>query len=183
MENLNVTPEELIEIIHKIKTITEKEYKGDFSKNILTIFNKLSTSEKKTLLRGVSKILQNSVMSNDYSSIGVKLPYNNINESNKTLMEDVKTVVIEQLHNNCNMIEEVKTLVETKAEIDKKDIEEFNKFELIKLKSWLIKVVSITMLAGFTIFVLMFSLTNIMNNAVVGIADNFINIFKLIFMG
>jgi len=43
----------LITVIAKIKNISESEYDGKIYDNILAIFNKLSTKEKRVLLRGL----------------------------------------------------------------------------------------------------------------------------------
>jgi len=47
----------LISVIGKVKNISDREYDGRVYDHILTIFNKLSTKEKRVLLRGLINIV------------------------------------------------------------------------------------------------------------------------------
>ena len=46
----------LISVISKVKLIAERDYNGNVYEHILSIFNKLTTAEKRTLLRGLINI-------------------------------------------------------------------------------------------------------------------------------
>ena len=81
------------EIIAKVKEIAERDYKGKIYDNILTIFNKLTTREKRILLKGLINIcfvVEDKVLvsSNDLVEVKDQLTENrnafmSIEESNK----------------------------------------------------------------------------------------------------
>lgn len=99
-------------VVSKIKQLGAEEYDGKIYENILSIFNTLTTTEKRTLLRGLINIC--------------------------FIVEDRVLVDKEALTELKDTIDSTKQ----KMVNSKTDIEEFNKKELIKLKSWLVKVVS-----------------------------------------
>lgn len=100
-------------VVARIKHIGAIEYDSKIYENILSIFNKLTTTEKRTLLRGLINIC--------------------------FIVEDRVLVEKETLTTIKDSVEKS----EKKIEVMKDDIEKFNKQELIKLKTWLVKVTTI----------------------------------------
>lgn len=100
-------------VVAKIKQIGAEEYDNKIYENILSIFNTLTTTEKRILLRGLINIC--------------------------FIVEDRVLVDKEALTELKDSIDSTKQQMAT----SKQDIEAYNQQELIKLKNWLVKAVSI----------------------------------------
>lgn len=103
-------------VILKVKFIAKDQYEDKVYDNILSIYNQLETIEKRVLLKGLISLC---------FIVEDKLLVENVT------MNEVKTVVKE---------------AQDSIHSDIVDIEKINKIELIKLKSWMVKAGSVTLL-------------------------------------
>lgn len=123
-------------VVTKIKTIAHEKYQDKVYENILPIFNSLTQIEKRTLLRGLINICF--------------IVEDRIVIDNKAL-DDVREAVTETSKNVTKQMH---------------SIEEYNKLELIKLKTWMTKVVIVSVMVGavgIAIVLSIFGLGNIEN--------------------
>jgi len=82
----------LISVIGKVKNISDKEYDGRVYDHILTIFNKLTTREKRVLLRGLinivfiveDKVVLNSTDLDHLRSMNNNVPVNTTSDDKNT---------------------------------------------------------------------------------------------------
>ena len=96
----------LLTVLTKIKTVAVEDYDGDIRSNVLPIFNRLTTVEKKTLLRSVLTVYYlNGSLSDTWKISSSESDYKESSDSEPSF-------------------------------------EEMNKTEQMKLKVWLIKLVS-----------------------------------------
>jgi len=93
----------LISVISKVKLIAEKDYNGNVYEHILSIFNKLTTTEKRILLRGLINIcfiVEDKVLINSTDLDVIRTAVedtNGINDGNNEVgvsVEDVKMELI-----------------------------------------------------------------------------------------
>lgn len=113
--------EKLSVILARIKEIGDTSYDGKVIDNILNIFADLTLSEQRALLKNlitICFIIQDQVLDNA-ASIAINRAQI---QANKQTIEQVK-----------------KDMTEIETEIN--DIDTYNRLELIKLKSWLVKAI------------------------------------------
>lgn len=122
-ENLN-----LPKVINKIKTIAEKEYGGKIYENLLSIFYQLEREERKLFLQA----LYNAFTLIKLHPINTPLSCD-ITDCNKTC--DHTNSLSENLKN----------------EVAKLEDDDFNRQELVKLKTWLTKALAVILLVGFSV--------------------------------
>jgi hypothetical protein len=115
----------LIAVINKIRSIAIMEYDNKIYDNIHIIYEKLSGIEKRILLKGLINVC---------------------------FIVEGKALV-----NSTDLIDVKESLLNTNTKIDatSKEIEDLNAREMIKLKTWLIKLVSIFILIfiAFSIYI------------------------------
>lgn len=143
----------LIEVIAKVKNISDAEFQSKVYDNILTIFNRLNTKEKKVLLKGLINIcfiVEDKVLINTSDLVEVK-------EAVKHAEDSITAGVV--------------------------TVEEYNQLELIRLKSWLVKVIASLLLTGLMGFMLITAVLNPGHGISIGILDNLFKILKVIFAG
>lgn len=149
----------LSEILAKMKDISEKKYAGDFINNVLNIFADLSMSEQRDLLKGLINIC---------------------------------FVIEDQINeNNCKIADNQKAIIAIKTDItgnvdsikgELRDLETYNKKELIKLKSWFVKTLTIAAIVIFVIFLGILVFSNESGSAV-GAVDSAFNVLKMVITG
>lgn len=138
-------------VVTKIKTIANEKYQDKVYENILPIFNSLTQVEKRTLLRGLINICF--------------IVEDRIVIDNKALMEMKETVTTTG--------KEMKDQIHT--------IEEFNKLELIKLKSWVTKVVVGAVLVAMVGVVVVLTIFGTGNLSDISILEKIFKIFSVMF--
>lgn len=143
----------VVSIIKKIKTISDEKYEGKVYDNIMPIFNKLTTEEKRLLLKGLMNIcfiLEDKIL----------IPSESLDE--------VKTVV----NDNKNTIQ---------SEIE--NIEQFNQRELIRLKTWLVKAIITATIGSFILFSMTVIVFGNEKGTVLTMFENLIKLLKIIIGG
>lgn len=143
----------VVGVINKIKYISDTKYDGKVYDNIMPIFNKLSTDEKRVLLRGLMNIC--------------------------FIFEDKFVVETQAIDEVKVLVKENKETIETEIE----NIEQFNQKELIRLKTWLVKAVVKTVIGSFVLFSLGLILFGNDDNAMSKLFKNVFDLFKVIFSG
>lgn len=146
-------PITVVGVINKIKYISDTKYDGKVYDNIMPIFNKLSTDEKRVLLRGLMNIC--------------------------FIFEDKFVVETQAIDEVKVLVKENKETIETEIE----NIEQFNQKELIRLKTWLVKAVVKTVIGSFVLFSLGLILFGNDDNAMSKLFKNVFDLFKVIFSG
>lgn len=143
-------------ILKKVKEIADDQFDGEVSDNILSIFNQLSTPEKRILLKGLINIcmlLEKSVLTSELD--------------NETLATKEN-------------ISEIKTTVKTAEDAIHDDIfniEAFNQKEMIKLRSWMVKFFSI---GGVLAVVGFFTVIFLLSSDKQGMIDSVVNFFNVL---
>lgn len=117
----------LTAVVNKVRAIAIEEYDNHVYENILSIFNQLETEEKRVLLRGMVSVVL-------------------------ILEEKAERPDEEQL----NRIEEEIHSARASMHQDVENIEEYNRLELIRLRSWFIKAGSIILFLGVVLMLAMF---------------------------
>jgi len=142
----------LMQVIAKIKNMAESDYDNKIYDNILTIFNRLMIRDRKILLKGLINIC---------------------------FIIDDKTLV------DNNDLEKVKlSLLDTKESlaVGLRSIEEYNELELIKLKTWLVKALSIGLLVMVACFILLGIKIGSDNGTMGNMLKNMFEYVKMIFV-
>lgn len=143
-------------ILKKVKEIANDQFDGEVSDNILSIFNQLSTPEKRILLKGLINIcmlLEKSVLTSELE--------------NETLATK-------------ESIDEIKTTVKTAEDAIHDDIfniEAFNQKEMIKLRSWMVKFFSVGGVLAVTVF---FTIVFLLSNDKQSMIDSVVNFFNVL---
>lgn len=109
-------------VILKLKEIARSKYSNKLYDHILPIYAELETSEKEIFLKGmigICRVVEERVL---VGSVNM----NEVSSQVRRIGRDVK----ETIHSEVS------------------DIEKINKIELIKLKSWMVKAGSVTVLVG-----------------------------------
>jgi hypothetical protein len=141
----------LLAVIAKIKNIADSEFENKVYDNILTIFNRLNTREKKILLKGLINIC---------------------------FIIDNKVLV------NSNDLLDVKAAVKCAEDIivsSNNSVEEYNKVELIKLKSWLVKTTTLALLIGILVTIIITAKASASDGTASSLVDNLLAVMKVIF--
>lgn len=146
-------PITVVGVINKIKYIADTKYDGKVYDNIMSIFNKLNTDEKRVLLRGLMNIC--------------------------FIFEDKFVVETQAIDEVKSLVRENKDTIESEIE----NIEQFNQRELIRLKTWLVKTVVKSIIGSFVLFSLGLIMFGNDDNAVSKLLKNVFDLFKVIFSG
>lgn len=146
-------PITVVGVINKIKYIADTKYDGKVYDNIMSIFNKLNTDEKRVLLRGLMNIC--------------------------FIFEDKFVVETQAIDEVKSLVRENKDTIESEIE----NIEQFNQRELIRLKTWLVKTVVKSIIGSFVLFSLGLIMFGNDDNAISKLLKNVFDLFKVIFSG
>lgn len=143
----------VVSIIKKIKTISDEKYEGKVYDNIMPIFNKLTTEEKRLLLKGLMNIcfiLEDKIL----------IPSESLDEV-KTMVNDNKNTIQSEIEN----------------------IEQFNQRELIRLKTWLVKAIITATIGSFILFSMTVIVFGNEKGTVLTMFENLIKLLKIIIGG
>lgn len=143
----------VVSIIKKIKTISDEKYEGKVYDNIMPIFNKLKTEEKRLLLKGLMNIcfiLEDKIL----------IPSESLDEV-KTMVNDNKNTIQSEIEN----------------------IEQFNQRELIRLKTWLVKAIITATIGSFILFTMTVIVFGNEKGTVLTMFENLIKLLKIIIGG
>lgn len=143
----------VVAVINKIKYIADSKYEGKVYDNIMIIFNKLNTDEKRVLLRGLMNIC--------------------------FIFQDKFVVETQAIEEVKILVKENKDTIENEIE----NIEQFNQKELIRLKTWLVKTVVKSIIGSFVLFSLGLIMFGNDDNAMSKLLKNVFDLFKVIFSG
>jgi len=143
----------VVAVINKIKYIADTKYEGKAYDNIMIIFNKLNTDEKRVLLRGLMNIC--------------------------FIFEDKFVVETQAIEEVKVLVKENKDTIENEIE----NIDQFNQRELIRLKTWLVKTVVKSIIGSFVLFSLGLIMFGNDDNPVSKLLKNVFDLFKVIFSG
>lgn len=143
----------IVAVINKIKYIADSKYEGKVYDNIMIIFNKLNTDEKRVLLKGLMNIC--------------------------FIFEDKFVVETQAIEEVKVLVKENKDTIENEIE----NIEQFNQKELIRLKTWLVKTVVKSIIGSFVLFSLGLIMFGNDDNAMSKLLKNVFDLFKVIFSG
>lgn len=143
----------VVAVINKIKYIADSKYEGKVYDNIMIIFNKLNTDEKRVLLRGLMNIC--------------------------FIFQDKFVVETQAIEEVKVLVKENKDTIENEIE----NIEQFNQKELIRLKTWLVKTVVKSVIGSFVLFSLGLIMFGNDDNAMSKLLKNVFDLFKVIFSG
>ena len=143
----------VVAVINKIKYIADSKHEGKVYDNIMSIFNKLNTDEKRVLLKGLMNIC--------------------------FIFEDKFVVETQAIEEVKVLVKENKDTIETEIE----NIEQFNQKELIRLKTWLVKTVVKSVIGSFVLFSLGLIMFGNDDNAMSKLLKNVFDLFKVIFSG
>jgi len=143
----------VVGVINKIKYVADTKYDGKVYDNIMPIFNKLTSDEKRILLKGLMNIC--------------------------FIFEDKFVVETQAIDEVKFLVKENKETIESEIE----NIEQFNQKELIRLKTWLVKAVVKTVIGSFVLFSLGLILFGNDDNAMSKLFENIFKLFKVIFSG
>jgi hypothetical protein len=134
----------LLTVANKVQQIADKEYNGNIFDNVLTIFRRLSVSERRVMLIGI---------------MGIYLCSSNTKRAPTTpVIYEKPTVEVEIGH-----------------------IETYNHQELMKLKSWLVKTITLTILASLgLIFLIGATIEKSEHNLIAALVD-FFAVLKVMF--
>jgi predicted phosphohydrolase len=146
-------PITVVGVINKIKYIADTKYEGKVYDNIMPIFNKLNTDEKRVLLKGLMNIC--------------------------FIFEDKFVVETQAIEEVKVLVKENKDTIENEIE----NIEQFNQRELIRLKTWLVKTVVKSIIGSFVLFSLGLIMFGNDDNAISKLLKNVFDLFKVIFSG
>lgn len=142
----------LVAVINKVKTIASNKFDGRVYDNVLAIFNMLTTREKRILLKGLINICF-------------------IVEDKIVVDSGLLMGIKHEMHVDAK---------ETVESID--DVDAYNKLELIKLKSWVVKTVIKTALALTAGYVLITAVTG-GGGDILGSISNIFKILKVVISG
>lgn len=143
----------VVSIIKKIRTISDEKYEGKVYDNIMPIFNKLTTEEKRLLLKGLMNIcfiLEDKIL----------IPSESLDEV-KTMVNDNKNTIQSEIEN----------------------IEQFNQRELIRLKTWLVKAIITATIGSFILFSMTVIVFGNEKGTVLTMFENLIKLLKIIIGG